>query len=175
MPQPQSMHNSAAFNNSGCCQVRYVTGNQPGNGPRLRGQPPTQEERDLIHTKINKLAHHPDTAAGQAAYEEQVQQWRNKWGSGARCNEHTLFPLTPGMAPICSGECFRCGAHSHISPDCQVPQDAQLMKNETIWRGICSRTLGTFNRATAPQVNVVFDGAYLHEVEDQGKGEGSSV
>ncbi|KAG1760456.1 hypothetical protein EDD22DRAFT_765284, partial [Suillus occidentalis] len=56
-----------------------------------------------------------DTATGQAAYEEQLRQWRNKWGSGARCSEHTPFPLTPGTAQICSGECFRCGAHGHIS------------------------------------------------------------
>jgi hypothetical protein len=175
MSQPQNAHNAAAYNSQARRQVRYVTGNQPGTVPRPRGQPPTQEERDLMRTRVNELTHHPDTAAGQAAYEEQLRQWRSKWGSGARCSEHTPVPLTPGTAQICSGECFRCGAHGHISPDCQVPQDAQLTKNETIWRGICTRTLGTFNRATAPQVNVVFEGAYIHEVEDQGKGEGSSV
>lgn len=87
--------------------------------------------------------------------------------------ENTPFPLMPGTAQICSGECFQCGAHGHISPECQLPPDTQLPKNETIWRGICTRTLGAFNRATAPQVNYVFEEVFTPEVEEQGKGQGS--
>ncbi|KAG2349504.1 hypothetical protein BDR05DRAFT_847801, partial [Suillus weaverae] len=56
-----------------------------------------------------------DTDAGQTAYNKQQRQWAARWGEGARCIESTPFPLTPGTAQICSGECFRCGAHGHIS------------------------------------------------------------
>ncbi|KAG2068838.1 hypothetical protein BDR04DRAFT_1023503 [Suillus decipiens] len=70
-------------------------------------------------TRINEFPYHPDTPAGQVAYEKQLCQWRTKWGNGARCSEHTPFPLTPGTAQICSVECFRCGGHGHISPECQ--------------------------------------------------------
>jgi hypothetical protein len=174
-PRAQTPQPNPTFNNPARRQIRYVTGNQTGTTQRPRGQPPTQEERDTMRTRVNELIHHPDTSTGQAGYEEQLRQWRAKWGNGARCSEHTPFPLTPGTAQICSGECFRCGSHGHISPECQVPQDMQLMKNETIWRGICSRILGTYNRTSAPQVNIVFDNAYALETEDQGKGEGSSV
>ncbi|KAG0701843.1 hypothetical protein DFH29DRAFT_757317, partial [Suillus ampliporus] len=55
----------------------------------------------------------PDTAAGQVAYEEQVRQWNSRWGNNSRCTEHTPYPLMPGTAQICSGECFRCGTHGH--------------------------------------------------------------
>ncbi|KIK41122.1 hypothetical protein CY34DRAFT_49195, partial [Suillus luteus UH-Slu-Lm8-n1] len=62
-----------------------------------------------------------DTPNGQAAYEEQIRQWEMRWGRGARCTEQSPYPLTPGTAQICSGECFRCGAHGHIGLECQVP------------------------------------------------------
>ena len=137
-----------------------------------RNQPPTQEERDLMRMRINELVHHPDTHSRQTAYEEQVCQWETQWGRGARCTEQSPYPLTPGTAQICSGECFRCGAHGHIGPECQVPVDDQLLKNESIWRGLSMRMLGTFNRATAPQINIILDNAYTGE---QGKGSGSSV
>src|SRR6267154_1113122 len=148
-------------------QVRYVAANQNA-GQRPRGQPPTPEERDAMRARINELTHHPDTPGGQAAYVEQVQQWEMQWGGRTRCSEQTPYPLMPGTAQICSGECFRWGSHGHISPECQIPVDDQLPKNESIWRGLSMRTLGTFNRATAPQINIILDNAYTGE---QGKRE----
>jgi hypothetical protein len=174
-PHTQTPQLNPTFNNPAHRQIRYVTGNQTGTTQYPRGQPPTQEERDTMRTQVNELIHHPDTPTGQARYKEQLQQWRAKWRNRARCSEHTPFPLTPGTVQICLGECFRCGSHGHISPECQVPQDMQLMKNETIWQGICLRILRTYNRTSAPQVNIIFDNAYALETEDQGKGEGSSV
>lgn len=156
-------------------QIRYVAANQTTTPQRPRGQPPTQEERDALRARINELPHHQSTDVGQAAYEEQVRQWVTRWGESARCTESTPFPLTPGTAQICSGECFRCGAHGHISPACPLPPDAQLPKNETIWRSICMRTLGTFNRAVAPQISINFvtEDAYTPDAWDQGNGNGS--
>ncbi|KAG2344275.1 hypothetical protein BDR05DRAFT_882631, partial [Suillus weaverae] len=68
-----------------------------------------------MRTHINELIHHPDTQGGQTAYIEQVRQWETQWGGGTRCSEQTPYPLMPGTAQICSGECFRCGLHGHIS------------------------------------------------------------
>lgn len=158
-------------------QIRYVAANQALAPQRPRGQPPTQEERDALRACISDLPHHQGTDAGQAAYEEQLRQWAVRWGEGTRCTENTPFPLTPGTAQICSGECFRCGAHGHISPACPLPPDAQLPKNETIWRSICMRTLGTFNRAAAPQISINFvtEDVYTPGEWDQGNGNGSLV
>jgi hypothetical protein len=152
-------------------QVCYIPASQ-NTMQRPRAQPPTQEEQDLMRGRINELVHHPDTTEGHTAYEEQVRQWEARWGRGARCTEQSPYPLMPGTALICSGECFRCGAHGHIGPECQMPLDNQLPKNESIWRGLSTRMLGTFNRATAPQINIVFNNVYA---EEQGKEIGSSV
>jgi hypothetical protein len=126
-------------------QFRYIAVNQNTQGQHPRGQPPTQEERDLMRTHVNELVHQPDTQNGQTAYKEQIRQWETKWGRGTRCTEQSPYPLTPGTAQICLGECFRCGTHGHIGPECQVPIEDQLPKNESIWRGQSTRILGTFN------------------------------
>ncbi|KAG0693541.1 hypothetical protein DFH29DRAFT_816250, partial [Suillus ampliporus] len=59
------------------------------------------------------MVHHPDTNIGRQAYEEQLKQWFTKYGQNGRVTESTQFPLRPGSAMICSGECFKCGAHGH--------------------------------------------------------------
>ncbi|KAG2063863.1 hypothetical protein BDR04DRAFT_1036925, partial [Suillus decipiens] len=153
-------------------QLNHLPSNQNTQGQQPRGQLPMQEERELMRVRINELTHHPDTEGGQAAYEEQIHQWEAQWGRGARCMEQTPYPLTLGTVQICSGECFRCGAHGHIGRECQIPVNDQLPKNESIWRGLSTRTLGTFNRAMALQINIMFDNAYGGE---QGKGRGLSV
>jgi hypothetical protein len=93
-------------------------------------------------------------------------------GRGMGCNEQYSYLLTLGTAQICSGECFRCGAHGYIGPEFQVPVDNQLLKNESIWRGLSTRVLGMFNQVTAPQINIIFDNVYAGE---QGKENRSSV
>ncbi|KAG1781382.1 hypothetical protein EV702DRAFT_1248390 [Suillus placidus] len=155
--------------------IRYTSASQAPTGQRMMRGPPTQEEKDALRARINDLPHHTDTEAGHVAYQEQLRQWATRWGEGARCTENTPFPLMPGAVQICSGECFRCGAHGHIGPACELPPEAQLLKSETIWRGICMRTLGTFNRATAPQVNYMLEEVYTPDAAEQGKGNGSSA
>ncbi|KIK13140.1 hypothetical protein PISMIDRAFT_119445, partial [Pisolithus microcarpus 441] len=71
--------------------------------------------------------------------------------------EHTPYPLRPGMAAICLGECFRCGSHGHGSRNCPIPEGdpARLSHNETAWRALCNRTLGPFNKSTAYHVRLI--------------------
>ncbi|KAG1823914.1 uncharacterized protein BJ212DRAFT_1296430 [Suillus subaureus] len=57
MPQQQTPQNNTAFNNAACHQIYYVTGNKPGTIQQPQGQPPTQEERDVMRTRINELPH----------------------------------------------------------------------------------------------------------------------
>ncbi|KAG1819819.1 uncharacterized protein BJ212DRAFT_1229853, partial [Suillus subaureus] len=55
----------------------------------------------------------PDTPAGNTAHTMQIAQWNMKWGENMRITHETGYLLKPGMATICSGECFACGTHGH--------------------------------------------------------------
>jgi len=128
-------------------RIRYVT-REPSANPQQTNrqcQPLTQEERDLMRSHINDIVHHPDTTVGRSAYEDQLKQWFAKHGQTGRVTENTQFPLRPGSAMICSGECFRCGVHGHRSAECPVPETSQLPFQEKIWRSIAARALGNFN------------------------------
>ena len=69
----------------------------------------------------------------------------------ARISERVPYPLRPGTAEICSGECFRCGTHGHGSKFCPALEGnpARLSRNETAWRALCNRVLGPLNKNTA--------------------------
>lgn len=97
---------------------------RPSFHPR---QPLTTEEHDLMRSRTEELTHHTDTANGRTAYEEQTKQWFARHSLEGRVTENTPFPLWPGSAMICSGECFRCGTHWHMAADCRVPEALQLI------------------------------------------------
>ncbi|KAG2748795.1 hypothetical protein P692DRAFT_201714292 [Suillus brevipes Sb2] len=157
-------------------RIRYAPrGSSPITRPSFRQrQPLSPEERETMRSRMDELTHHPDTANGRTAYEEQIRQWFAKNGADGRVNENTPFPLRPGSAMICSGECFKCGAHGHMAAECRVPEPSQLAIQEKIWRSIAAKTLGNYNRNTAVQIDVAFEDEYTQQWE-QGKGQGSSV
>lgn len=144
--------------------------------------PPTQADKDALRKHINELTQHPNTTQGLAAYRAQVQQWTTKHGEGTRVDANRPFPLTPGTAAICSGECYRCGTHGHRGPECPVPRQQGLPPKEGAWRAICGSILGHVNRETAIPVQLVEVENIvetweeeLQTAEDQGKEEGPSV
>ncbi|KAG0695522.1 hypothetical protein DFH29DRAFT_791797, partial [Suillus ampliporus] len=61
-------------------------------------------------------------AEGRIAYEEQIRQWFMTHGQNGRVTEFTPFPLRLGSAMVCSGECFKCSAHGHITVMCPAPE-----------------------------------------------------
>lgn len=144
-------------------QYRYrTTPPMQSTAPR---QPLTLAEKDLLYSMLNTLPHHPDTPAGNAAWLAQIIQWDSTHGGqNGRVTHQTPFPLKPGTAMICSGECFRCGTHGHNGSQCPIPPGEGLSRRETAWRAICSINLGGLNRAVAP-------GIHLVELEWKGEGE----
>ncbi|KAG2125442.1 hypothetical protein DEU56DRAFT_759259 [Suillus clintonianus] len=155
-------------------RIRYVPRPSTTGPPSRQRQPLSQEEKDALCSRIAEIPHHPDTPAGFTAYEEQLKQWFTKYGQDGRVNENTQFPLRPGSAMICSGECFKCGSHGHIAGVCPAPTTSQLSIQEKIWRSIAARELGNFNRGLATQIDLMFEDEYVHQWE-QGKGQGSSM
>ncbi|KIO01834.1 hypothetical protein M404DRAFT_39017, partial [Pisolithus tinctorius Marx 270] len=55
----------------------------------------------------------PNDEEGQRKYMAQLTAWITKHGDSAWVTEYTPYPLKPGTAMVCSGECFRCGTHRH--------------------------------------------------------------
>lgn len=165
-------------------------------GQRSYERPPiTDDERRNLSRLLELLPHHPPTAAGNEAYHRQIADWNMLQGVGARPSATNPYPLRPGTAGLCSGECFRCGTHGHRSFNCPHPTDAQVPRNETIWRSLCSRELGPIRAPNAAvlqptAVNLVYitdhmgrvhlgGGEYDDETQnldgEQGNGEGSSA
>jgi hypothetical protein len=89
--------------------IHYVPRGSPTPHQPHQCQPLTPEERDLLRKHVEEMPHHPDSMTGRSAYEEQLKQWFTANGQDGRVTEETPFPLRPGSAMICSGECFQCG------------------------------------------------------------------
>ena len=130
----------------------------------------------------------PKNAEGIAWYNEQVLLWQSTYSqNGKGPNEIRPYPLTPGTVPVASGECWRCRHRTHHSQPCPAPPVPTL---ETKWRSIaqtiCKRAV---EAAATPTVNTnlvadesdvvhTYDRvklAYLQQLANQGKGEGSST
>ncbi|KAJ7084777.1 hypothetical protein B0H15DRAFT_783563 [Mycena belliarum] len=82
-----------------------------------------------------------DDAAGRAEYERRIAGWERIHGNKKVLLEHSGYPLSPGTAPPCSGECYRCGkvtSPRHTRVDCPGPH---IPNREGTFRSICSKYL----------------------------------
>ena len=160
------------------------------------GQPPaarptaTPQQIAALRGRLNILPHHPNTEGGRAAYHLQLVEWERKHGRDAKVTEETPYPLWPGTAPVCAGECWICGMVGHRRDRCQVQPGnlACISQRENLWRRICGTMLGPINwENTTPVQHVAVDQygytlgtPWIAELEpkeiiDQGKEEGSSA
>jgi hypothetical protein len=129
---------------------------------------------------------HPRNQEGIAQYNAQVLLWHSTHGqNGKGPNETRPYPLTPGTVSVASGECWKCGHRTHHPGPCIDPPVPTL---ETKWRSIAQtiRKRAEAAAASTVSVNLVTEDsdevhsydadelAYLQQLVNQGKGEGSS-
>ena len=88
--------------------------------------PPTEELKSTVKLRLGQYLHQQVNDEGQKEYLAQLAMWMAKHCKATRITELTPYPLKPGTAMICSGECFRYGTHSHISQDCLVDEGDPL-------------------------------------------------
>jgi hypothetical protein len=168
-------------------------GAQPNHSPRQLTQPQTMnnrqgarptgtitdEEKAQLSANTLRYQHHPSTAEGRTAYFEQLRTWKAAHGENATINVHTPFPLRPGTAPVCSGECYMCGMQGHRGADCTATGTAKIPPQEGRWRALCGRSLGRSRREQPTVVNQVAQAGEFtwagYNVEEQGNGEGLPV
>jgi hypothetical protein len=139
----------------------------------------TEEEKAQLSANTLKYPHHPSMAEGRTAYFEQLHTWKVAYSENATINMHTPFPLRPGTAPVCSGECYTCRMQGHRGADCTAMGTAKIPPQEGRWRALCGRCLGRSRREQPTPVNHV---AQMGEFawagyggEEQGNGEGLLV
>jgi hypothetical protein len=145
--------------------------------------PATEEQKAKIRERIAAWLVQPNSQQGFEAYAEQIRQWRRLYGDDARASENTGFPLTPGTAPPCSGECYNCGLVGHDRRNCTATE--ALNARERAWRSICGSVLGhAGTRRLTAQVNAVGNatddmamwlGTTPRFYSAQGNGEGPSA
>jgi len=158
---------------------------QAQSTPSFSADKPAHERLADVLTKA--LPIHPRNAEGITLYNAQVVLWQSTHGQNGRGpNETRPFPLTPGTVPVASGECWKCGYRTHHPNPCLAPPVPAL---ETKWRSIAQTIRKRAEAAVVPVVNVNLvaedsdtvhtyeadELAYLQQLVNQGKGEGSSM
>ncbi|KAG6826890.1 hypothetical protein H0H92_014010 [Tricholoma furcatifolium] len=138
---------------------------------------------------IEKLPAPPAASnATKTAHAILVTQWHANNAGMNSATEDRPYPLTPGTAPIGSGECGGCGMMGHFESNCTSPTCLPMV--ETCWR----RKVNAIKRGAATQpsaVNVVAEAnpsaalpyseqdldtllQFLSQHDNQGNEEGSS-
>lgn len=100
-------------------------------GPRLSSVA-TEDEKAIVRANTTKYPHHPSTAEGRTSYFEQLRTWKAVHGENAFITIHTPFPLRPGTASVCSGECYTCGMQGHRGADCTAVGTAKRYHHKKV-------------------------------------------
>jgi hypothetical protein len=178
--------NITPFRGSGPGALGMGRGNRPQQN--LRDRPIDQRHADLVR---HVLPHHPNTAEGHAAYQAQVSAWHTA-NPVDEPNEQHPYPLTPGMPPVGSRECWLCGKPGHMQ-GAPVCEGSTLPEPERKWHRVTGFITREFNKArftNSQPVNYVgytqyntypdynhrsySGGAYVEDV-DEGQGNGGGL
>jgi hypothetical protein len=124
----------------------YQAPNQPAN---RQNRTPAERMDDVIR---RALPIHPNTPAGRALYNAQIIQW-NTEHAGQQASEIRPYPLSPGTAPVASGECWKCGMIGHMGPGCENP--TPLPGVESRWRSIATSIKRSCPPTTMGNINFV--------------------
>ena len=120
----------------------------------LRDRPVAACHQDMIRYA---LSHHPDTPDGHRAYQAQVVAWHTA-NPHSKPDEQHPYPLTPGMPPVGSRECWDCGQMDHRQRTL-ICASATLPELEHDWHHIAGFITSTFNKerltASSHAVNYV--------------------
>jgi hypothetical protein len=172
-PQTQNHSPAPTFNTNN----PFATQNQP---PHRQNRPPAERMADIIRLA---LPIHPNTPAGRALYNTQIAQW-NSDHPGQLVSELRPYPLSPGTAPIMSGECWKCGMIGHMSPNCDSLSPVPAFEGR--WRSIAATIKRSCPPTATRNVNYVGTNPWITKEEydqqviadflaEQGKGSGSSA
>src|ERR1700733_9285366 len=159
------------------CQFTQQSNPIRQTGPRLSSVT-TEDEKTIVRANITKYPQHPNTAEGRRSYFEQLRTWKTVHGENAQITVHTPFPLRPGTASVCSGECYTCGMQGHRGADCVVEGTVRVPPQESRWRALCGKCLGRSRRDQATAVNHVAKAGeftWAGYADEQGNGEGPPV
>ena len=187
VPNTPSKALGLAFQSINIAPQQQTLYQQTGTTPRPAFSTERPAHERLADVLSKALPIHPKNGEGIALYNAQVLLWENTYGQNGRGpNETRPYPLTPGTVPVASGECWKCGHRSHHPNACLAPPVPAL---ETKWRSIAQtiRKRAEATAATAVSINLVTNEsnevhtyeaeelAYLLQLINQGKGEGSST
>ncbi|KAJ7655875.1 hypothetical protein B0H17DRAFT_375034 [Mycena rosella] len=119
----------------------------PANGKRA---PLTKAQKDQLLVVLRECLRCtcPDTPVGCAGYTQDIVSWQEKYREVPRSSlqlEVTGYPLSPGIAAPCSGECWRCGvatSPSHTKSPAGCAPHAELPALETTLRALAGSWLG---------------------------------
>ncbi|KAK6988504.1 hypothetical protein R3P38DRAFT_2804549 [Favolaschia claudopus] len=136
-------------------------GRMNGGGGGARGgrvvPPGTEEQKARLHRIMmeSNLKQPPDTNDGRAVYAGQIAAWQAANGNipaESLAIWSTGYPISPGTALPCSGECWKCGEYT--SPIHQNCRRALVPVLERKYRATCGSWFGRLHN-TAPAVNFV--------------------
>jgi hypothetical protein len=135
------------FNTGGGCRNLFT--------PAAQCAPATEAQKQALCLKIADHPLQPDTPDGQNAYHSQCCTWKEHSSVDYKATEMTGFPLHPGSAPVCSGECYACGKTGHNCSNCTATGTSLANPQEQAWRAICGSMLGHNHPQEPAAVNVV--------------------
>ncbi|KAJ7237939.1 hypothetical protein C8J57DRAFT_1528925 [Mycena rebaudengoi] len=138
-----------------------------GQGNLFKPPEMTNKGREHLRKIVEGLSRSmlQDDTMGCTEYTRQIAGWVQVHGSARVLLERTGYPISPGTAPPCSGECYSCGKVTtpfHRSANCLRPE---VPIKERIFQGLCTK----FLKEMLITINAVLDELdWMDFLQDEG-------